>query len=86
MTLVMFKTFIVPAMYVAIQAVRSLMLQPDTAIVMDSEDGVFHAVQIYEGCARSHAVLRLNLEGRGLTEFLMKILAKTLWKKRRATL
>ena len=37
MILVMFKTFIVPAMYVAIQAVRSLMLQPDTAIVMDSE-------------------------------------------------
>ena len=37
---------------------------------------MFHAKQIYEGCARSHAILRLNLKGSGFTEVLVKILAE----------
>merc|ERR1719433_631640 len=54
-----------PAMYVAIQAVLSLYASGrTTGIVMDSGDGV------------SHGVLRLDLAGRELTNYLMKILTE----------
>ena len=77
MTQIMFETFNVPALYVAIQAVLSLYSAGrTTGIVCDAGDGVTHTVPIYEGFSIPHAVSRIQLAGRDLTTFMAKLLTE----------
>jgi len=72
---IFFEQFQVPAFYVSIQAVLALYASGrTTGLVFDAGDGVTHLVPVYEGFSLKHAIMRVNLAGRDLTQHLMDIL------------
>ncbi|XP_075599062.1 actin-1 [Balearica regulorum gibbericeps] len=78
MTEIMFEGFMVPAMYIAVQATLALYASARiTGIVMNSGDGVTHTVPIYEGYSLPHAVSRLDIAGQDIAEYFMKLLLET---------
>jgi len=77
MTELCFDTFNMSNMYVAIQAVLALYANGrTTGIVLDSGYGVSHTVPIYEGYALPHAIIRLDLAGIDLTNYLVELLSQ----------
>jgi centractin len=77
---VLFETFNVPALYLAVQATLSLYAAGrTTGVVLDVGDGVSHAVPVYEGFAVNSAVRRMDVAGRDVTEYLQTLLRKAGW-------
>jgi centractin len=75
---ILFETFNVPALYTSIQAVLSLYASGrTTGIVLDSGDGVSHAVPVYEGFAMPSSIRRIDIAGRDITEYLQMLLRKS---------
>ena len=75
MTQIMFETFNVPAMYCSAQAVLGLYASGrTTGCVVDSGDGVSHAVPIFEGYALPHCIQKMRLAGSDITKYLTKLL------------
>lgn len=77
MTEVVFETFKAPAFYVSFSAVLPLYASGrTTGIVVECGDGVTDVVPICEGFALPHAIVRTDMAGHDLTDYLMKILAE----------
>jgi len=75
---IFFDTFRVPALFISMQAVLSLYASGrTTGVILDSGDGVTNAVPIYEGFSMPHAIQRIDLAGRDITEHLQQLLRRS---------
>eukprot|EP00164_Ancoracysta_twista_P011629 GFYU01017998.1.p1 GENE.GFYU01017998.1~~GFYU01017998.1.p1 ORF type:complete len:380 (-),score=106.84 GFYU01017998.1:154-1293(-) len=75
---IFFETFNVPALYISLQAVLSLYSSGrTTGVVLDSGDGVTHCVPVYEGYSMPHAITRVDVAGRDVTDYMQILLRKS---------
>lgn len=81
---VMFETFGVPGMYIAVQAILALAASWSartkvedrtlTGVVVDSGDGVTHVIPVAEGYVIGSAIKHIPLAGRDITAFVQRTL------------
>eukprot|EP00753_Platysulcus_tardus_P020592 PLAT8259.1.p1 GENE.PLAT8259.1~~PLAT8259.1.p1 ORF type:complete len:418 (-),score=209.70 PLAT8259.1:139-1392(-) len=80
---IMFETFNVPGLYIAVQAIlalaaswtsRSMDERTLSGTVIDSGDGVTHVIPVAEGYVIGSCIRHIPLAGRDITAFIQKLL------------
>jgi len=72
---VMFEKYGFEGVNISVQAVLTLYAQGlMTGVVVDSGDGVTHIIPVWEGFMMPNLTRRMNLAGRNITEYLIKLL------------
>jgi actin-related protein 3 len=80
---IMFESFNVPGLYIAVQAVLALAAswssakvtdQTLTGTVIDSGDGVTHVIPVAEGYVIGSAIKHIPIAGRDITYFVQQLL------------
>jgi actin-related protein 3 len=80
---IMFETFNVPGLYIAVQAVLALAAswtskdvseRTLTGTVIDSGDGVTHVIPVAEGYVIGSCIKHIPLAGRDITQFVQKLM------------
>ncbi|KAF3815684.1 hypothetical protein GH733_016377 [Mirounga leonina] len=80
---IMFESFNVPGLYIAVQAVLALAAswtsrqvgeRTLTGIVIDSGDGVTHAIPVAEGYVIGSCIKHIPIAGRDITYFIQQLL------------
>lgn len=75
---IFFEGLNAPALFYSVQAVLSLYASGrTTGVVLDSGDGVTHVVPVYEGFAVPHAVNRIDIAGKNVTNYLQLLLRRS---------
>ena len=75
MAQIMFETFKIPGLYIANQTALSLYaFGKFTGIVIDSGEDLTQIAPIFDGFLLPHAIKRLDISGRDLTKYFMKLL------------
>lgn len=71
----MFEKYQFQGAHVSIQAMLTLYAQGLlTGVVVDTGDGVTHVVPVYDGFVPQHLIRRLDVAGRHMTQYLVKLL------------
>jgi actin beta/gamma 1 len=74
---ILFETFNVPAVYLAMDSVLALYdCDRTTGVVLNLGEEVSHVVPIYEGFALLHAILRIDIGAVNLKSYLAKLLSE----------
>ena len=74
---ILFEKIGVGAINIEPQAKCSLFAEGiDTGIVLDSGDGVTHCIHVSDGAILKHSIERMDIAGRHVTEYLVRLLQK----------
>eukprot|EP00898_Chlorokybus_atmophyticus_P000555 jgi/Chlat1/14/ChrspC225855S00899 len=90
---IMFETFNVPGLYIAVQAVLALAssfnsntsehARPLTGVVVDSGEGVTHVIPVADGYAIGSSIKSMPIAGRDATAFVQQLMHESLDVARR---